>query len=238
MSEFTDRVVLVTGASGALGGVVSRRLLDAGARVALFDRHADRLPHDVPEIESAPGRAALFLCDLADGGAVETAVAGVVERFGRLDAVLNIAGAWRPGGEVESTSDEVWKSLWSANFLSALNVCRAALPHLKRQGSGAIVNVGAKASLSGGAGAAAYSIAKSAVLRLTESIAEEGKALGVRANLVLPGTLDTPGNRKAMPDADTSLWVAPDALAEVILFLASDRARAVTGAAIPVFGRG
>ena len=238
MFEFHGRVVLVTGAGGALGGVVARRLLDAGARVALFDRQSDRPPSAIPEIASEPGRAAYFACDLADAAAVAASVGEALARFGRLDAVLNIAGAWRPGGDVESTTEEAWRQLWEANFVSALNVCRAALPILKRQGSGAIVNVGSKASLAGGAGASAYSVAKTAVLRLTESIAEEGKALGVRANLVLPGTLDTAANRKAMPDADTSLWVAPEALADALLFLASDLSRAVTGAAIPVFGRG
>ena len=238
MTDFEGRVVLVTGAAGALGGVVARRLLDAGARVALFDRQADRPPAGIAELASAPERAALFACDLADLAAVEKGVGEAVSRFGGLDAVLNIAGTWRPGGDVESTPEESWRTMWEANFVSTLNVCRVALPILKRRGRGAIVNVGSKASLAGGAGASAYSVAKTAVLRLTESIAEEGKAHGVRANLVLPGTIDTVANRKAMPEADTTLWVEPEALADVILFLASDRSRAVTGAAIPVFGKG
>ncbi len=238
MFDFKDRVALITGASGALGGVVARRLLNAGARVALFDRNAGRLEQDFPELEQDPRRVAVFVCDLADAAAVELAVRKATTRFGRLDVVLNIAGAWKPGGDVESTPDETWRTLWEANFLSTLHVCRATLPKLKEQGSGAVVNVGAKASLAGGAGASAYSVAKTAVLRLTESIAEEGKAQGVRANLVLPGTIDTPANRKAMPETDTALWVAPEALADAILFLASDLSRGVTGAAIPVFGRG
>ena len=164
-------------------------------------------------------------------------IAAIVERFGRIDQLYNVAGAWRGGGNVEATSDEDWDFLWRANFVSARNVCRATLPRMKAAGGGAIVNVGSQASLAGGAGAAAYSVAKSAVLRLTESIAAEGGGSGVRANAVLPGTIDTPANRRAMPDADPKQWVEPEALADAMLFLASDAARAVTGAALPVAGR-
>lgn len=239
MFDFTGRVALVTGASGALGGVVARRLLDAGGRVALVDRGGhERLAERFPELGDAPERAAAFACDLADDAAVARTVAEVVARLGGLDHLFNVAGAYRGGDDVEATADETWKLLWEANFVSTLHVCRAALPRFKAQGSGTIVNVGSKASLAGGAGAAAYSVAKTAVLRLTESLAEEGKAHGVRANLVLPGTIDTPANRRAMPDADPALWVEPEALADVLLFLASPYARAVTGASVPVFGRG
>ena len=238
MFDFSGRVALVTGASGALGGVVARRLLDAGARVALVDRSGDRLAALFPETAAAPERAALFACDLADSAGVTKVIDEVLAKLGRLDHLFNIAGAYRGGNDVEATSEEDWKMLWEANFLSTLHVCRAALPHLKRQGSGSIVNVGSKASLAGGAGASAYSVAKTAVLRLTESLADEGKSHGVRANVVLPGTIDTPANRMAMPDADPGLWVETGALADAILFLASDAARAVTGAALPVFGRG
>ena len=238
MFDFSGRVALVTGASGALGGVLARRLLDAGAAVAFVDRSGGQLAERFPEIASAPERAALFVCDLADGEAVDRLVAEVTARFGTIDHVFNIAGAYRGGDDVEATGDETWKLLWEANFLSTLHVSRAVVPRMKERGAGSIVNVGSKASLAGGAGAAAYSVAKSAVLRLTESLAEEGKAHGVRANLVLPGTIDTPANRKAMPDADSATWVAPEALVDAILFLASDLARAVNGAALPVFGRG
>jgi NAD(P)-dependent dehydrogenase (short-subunit alcohol dehydrogenase family) len=238
MFDFSGRVAVVTGASGALGGVVARRLLEAGAKVALIDRGSQGIASLLAVAGSDSARAGIFACELANAAAVERTIGEVLERFGRIDLVFNIAGAFRGGDAVESTSDGDWKLLWEANFLSALHVCRSALPRMKAAGGGAIVNVGSKASLAGGAGAAAYSVAKTAVLRLTESIAEEGKSHGVRANLVLPGTIDTPANRQSMPDADPSHWVAPDALADAILFLASDLARAVTGAALPVFGRG
>ena len=163
---------------------------------------------------------------------------GILARFGRIDLLFNIAGAYRGGETVEDAPDESWKMLWEANFLSALHLCRAVVPQMRRHGGGAIVNVGSKASLGGDAGAAPYSIAKTAVVRLTESLAAEVKGDGVRVNAVLPGTIDTPANRRAMPDSDPRAWVEPEALADAMLFLASPQARAVTGVALPVFGLG
>jgi NAD(P)-dependent dehydrogenase (short-subunit alcohol dehydrogenase family) len=232
------RVALVTGASGALGGALARRLLDQGERVALLDREAGRLERGFPELRSAPERARAFSVDLADGEAVARAVAEVVAVFGRIDAAFNVAGAYRGGANVEATSDADWQLLLDANFRSTLHVCRAVVPRMRAQGGGAIVNVGSRASLGGDAGVSAYAVAKTAVLRLTESLAAEGKRDGVRVNCVLPGTIDTPANRAAMPDADPSGWVPLDALVDAILFLASPAARAVHGAALPVFGTG
>jgi len=238
MHDVPNRVAVVTGASGALGGALARRLLDDGARVALLDRGPGRLPEEFPELASDPARAAAYTVDLADSPAVERTVTEVVERLGRIDALFNIAGAYRGGKPVEETPDSDWALMLDANFRSTLHVCRAVMPAMRRQGSGAIVNVGSRASLGGDAGAAAYSVAKTAVLRLTESLAAEGKRDGIRVNCVLPGTIDTPANRAAMPGADVSTWVPVDALLDAILFLASPAARAVNGAALPVFGNG
>ncbi|MBP9146433.1 MAG: SDR family oxidoreductase [Thermoanaerobaculia bacterium] len=241
MFDFSDKVAVVTGASGALGSVVARRLYDAGARLALVDRETGRLPALWPEVEAdAAGadRLAFHACDLAAAAQVSRTVEEILARFGHIDLVFNIAGAYRGGETVEDAPDESWKLLWEANFLSALHVCRAVVPRMRRQGGGAIVNVGSKASLGGEAGVAPYSIAKTAVVRLTESLAAEVKRDGIRVNVVLPGTLDTPANRHAMSDSDPRAWVAPEALADAMLFLASPQARAVTGAALPVFGLG
>ena len=232
------RVALVTGASGALGGALARRLLDQGERVALLDREAARLEHQFPELRAAPERARGFSVELADAAAVARAVAEVVAGFGRIDAVFNIAGAFRGGANVEASTDADWQFLLDANLRSTLHVCRAVVPRMRAQGGGAIVNVGSKASLAGDAGVSAYAVAKTAVLRLTESLAAEGKRDGVRVNCVLPGTIDTPANRAAMPDADASGWVPVDALVDAILFLASPAARSVHGASLPVFGTG
>lgn len=236
MFDFSDKVALVTGASGALGGVLARRLFAAGASLALIDRNPEHLPALWPEAESARDRLGFHTCDLADASSVSRTVTAIVDRFGRIDHVFNIAGAYRGGETIEEAADETWKMLWEANFLSALHVCRAVVPEMRRRGSGAIVNVGSKASLGGDAGAAPYSIAKTAVVRLTESLAGEVKREGVRVNAVLPGTIDTPANRRAMPDTDPRSWVEPEALADAMLFLASPLARAVTGVALPVFG--
>ncbi len=238
MFDFSDRVAVVTGASGALGGVVARRLYKAGASLALLDRGIDRLPALWPEAESEPDRLAFFACDLADAEAVPECVAEIVARYGRIDHLFNIAGAYRGGETIEEAPDATWSLLWEANFLSALHLCRAVVPGMRRRGTGSIINVGSKASLGGDAGAAAYSVSKTAVVRLTESLAAEVKEDGVRVNAVLPGTLDTPANRHAMPEADPRVWVDPQALADAMLFLASPLARAVTGVALPVFGLG
>ena len=241
MFDFSDKVAIVSGASGALGSVVARRLYDAGARLALVDRETGRLPALWPEAEvesGGSGRLAFHACDLAEAHEVSRTVAEILARFGRIDLLFNIAGAYRGGETIEDASDDSWKLLWEANFLSALHLCRAVVPQMRRQGAGAIVNVGSKASLGGDAGAAPYSIAKTAVVRLTESLAAEVKVDGVRVNVVLPGTIDTPANRRAMADSDPRAWVEPEALADAMLFLASPEARAVTGVALPVFGLG
>jgi NAD(P)-dependent dehydrogenase (short-subunit alcohol dehydrogenase family) len=238
MLEFADKIAVVTGASGALGGIVARRLFAGGAALALLDRGTERLPALWPEASSESGRLDFHACDLADAEAVLATVAAIEDRFGRIDHVFNIAGAYRGGETVEEASEESWKMLWESNFLSALHVCRAVTPLMRRRGAGSIVNVGSKASLAGDAGAAPYSIAKTAVVRLTESLAAEVKRDGVRVNAVLPGTIDTPANRNAMPGVDPRSWVAPEALADAMLFLASPAARAVTGVALPVFGLG
>ncbi len=158
--------------------------------------------------------------------------------WGRVDVLVNVAGGFHFGAAVHEADDAAWTRMHDLNLRTTLNMCRAAVPAMLAGGrGGAVVNVGAHAGLRGGARMAAYSAAKAAVQRLTEAMAAELRDQGVRANCVLPTILDTPDNRAAMPAADATRWVAPDALAEVIGFLASDAARAVTGASLPVTGR-
>jgi NAD(P)-dependent dehydrogenase (short-subunit alcohol dehydrogenase family) len=235
MFDFDGRVALVTGGSGALGEALVRRLSAAGARVAAVDRKPERLAPLYADL-AEERRPTAHGADLADAAAVDAMAAEVLERHGRIDHLFNVAGAYAGGEPVETTPPATWQKLWDANFRSTLHVCAAVVPAMKRQGSGTVVNVGSRASLGGDAGAAAYAVAKTAVLRLTESLAAEGKRGGVRVNCVLPGTIDTPANRAAMPDADVSTWVELDALVDVLLFLSSPAARAVHGAALPVFG--
>lgn len=221
------RVVAITGGQGELGRAVVTAALAQGLKVAVIDFAS-----------GSPGPAetlSLGGVDLTDPAAAETAIGAVIDHFGRLDAVLNIAG-----GFIWQTVDDdrpAWDRMYALNLTTALNTCRAALPHLKQSAEGRIVNVGANGALKSAAGMGAYAASKSAVHRLTESLAEELKTTSVTVNAVLPSILDTPQNRKDMPDADPALWVAPADLAAVMLFLTSPESRAITGALIPVTGR-
>lgn len=246
MFDFSNRVVIVTGAAGNLGSAVARAFQAAGAKLVLVDRAADRLPRLFPELADSPDQFLATSVDLTNADAVEAMVGETVRRFGRVDVLVNTAGGWRGGTPVHETPFETWDFMLNLNARTVFIASRAVIPHMLRQGNGPstgsgrgrIVNVAARAALKGGAKMAAYSVSKSAVVRLTESMAAELKKDGINVNCVLPGTIDTPQNRQAMPKADHSRWVKPEAIADVILFLASDAARAVQGAAIPVYGKG
>lgn len=231
-----DTVAVVTGAFGALGRVVAQAFARRGARVALLD--LSQPPGDLQE-EFGPQSRHLLLggVDLADAEATRKAMAAVAMRFGGIDVLANVAGGFRwetlAEGELET-----WDLMYAMNLRSAVVACRSALPALLERGGGRIVNVGAGAAAKAGLGMGAYTASKAGVQRLTEALAEELKDRNVTVNAVLPGIIDTPRNRLDMPDADFTRWVSPEQLAEVILFLASAEAAAVTGAAVPVTGRG
>ena len=221
-----ERVAAITGGHGALGRAVVEAAMAAGWAVAVID-HASG--HAVPE-----GVLEVGGVDLTDPAQAKSAIDAVVARYGRLDALLNIAGGfvWTP---VEGDGEE-WDRMHALNVKTTLNASRAALTHLKASPEGRIVNVGANGAIKAGHGMGAYAASKSALIRLTESMSAELKHQGINVNCVLPSIIDTPDNRAAMPDADASRWVAPAALADVIAFLASDGAAAIHGAAIPVTG--
>ena len=222
------KVIVVTGASGALGRVVAETALARGARVAGVDHAASQIPATSNRIE-------LGGVDLSDAAAAKNAIDAVAAHFGRCDALINIAGgfAFETVAEGEATT---WQRMYALNVLTALNASRAAIPHLVASGAGRIVNVGAMGALQAGSGMGAYAASKAGVHRLTEALAAEWKGR-ITVNAVLPSTIDTPANRASMPRADFGKWVTPQELAEVILFLASDAASAVTGALLPVSGR-
>ena len=233
--EGSQRIAVVTGAFGVLGSAVARAFAAHGYRVALLDMAVDPPAALVEEL----GQTHLLIggVDLGQLEAARKAIAAVAMRFGGIDALVNVAGGfcWEllQDGEVET-----WDELYAINLRTAVASCKAALPALLERGRGRIVNVGAGAAARAGAGMGAYAASKSGVERLTEALAAELRDQGVTVNAVLPGIIDTPRNRADMPDADYSRWVAPEAIADVIVFLASDAARAVTGAAVRVFGRG
>jgi len=239
MPDLNGSVFIVTGASGNLGQAVTRTFAAAGARLALVDRSVkDNLEDIFPALKDAPERYLAVAADLTNATAVADMVAQVAAHFGRIDGLINVAGGFRAGSPVHELDLDTWDFMLNVNARSVLLTSRAAIPHLIQAGGGRIVNIGAKAALAGGANMAAYSASKSAVLRLTEGMAAELKGHNINVNAILPGTIDTPQNRKAMPKADPSKWVAPEALADVILFLCSEASRAVTGALIPVYGKG
>jgi NAD(P)-dependent dehydrogenase (short-subunit alcohol dehydrogenase family) len=222
------KVVVVTGASGALGKVVAEVALARGARVAGVDHAASQIPATANRIE-------LGGVDLTDAAQAKKAIDAVVAHFGRLDALINIAGGF--AFETVAEGDpKTWQRMYALNVLTALNASQSALPHLAASRSGRIVNVGAMGALQAGSGMGAYAASKAGVHRLTEALAAEWKGK-ITVNAVLPSTIDTAANRASMPRADFGKWVTPEELANVILFLVSDAASAVTGALLPVSGR-
>lgn len=236
MGTFTEQVILITGASGNLGEATTRAFHQAGAKLILFDRRREKLEATFADLFDAD-KIRYTAVDLTDDDAVKTAVNAAMQQFEHIDAVINIAGGFKMGPLVHETSLDTWDFMLNLNARSVFFMARAIVPHMLQQGYGKIVNVAARAGLEGKAKMGAYVVSKSAVIRLTETLSAELKDQGINVNCVLPGTIDTPPNREAMPAADFTKWVSPAALADVILFLASDAARAVTGAAIPVYGR-
>ncbi|APR38879.1 SDR family NAD(P)-dependent oxidoreductase [Paraburkholderia sp. SOS3] len=232
MNTLQGTIVAVTGAFGALGLVTARVLAQRGAQVALLGRGA--APATLPrELAHA---CVVDHVDLTDPQAAEVAVATIVGRFGALNALVNVAGGFRwetiAGGSADS-----WDQLFDSNVKTALNASKAALAQLTAGGAGRIVNLGALAALKAGTGMGAYTASKSAVMRLTEALADELKDKGVTVNAILPSIIDTPQNRADMPEADFARWVTPEQIAGVIAFLLSQDAQCVTGALIPVAGR-
>jgi NAD(P)-dependent dehydrogenase (short-subunit alcohol dehydrogenase family) len=238
MYSVQEQVVLVTGAVGRLGSVTARAFQRAGAKTVLIDREQARLRQVYPDLADAPGQLLAGGIDLSTADALTAVTEKTLQRFGRIDTLVNTVGAFRGGKPLHEEDPETWSFLFEVNVRTTLNACRAVVPAMLRQRRGHIINVASRAALAGVAGLSAYGASKAAVLRLTESLSAELKHGGVNVNCILPGTIDTPENRQAMPEADFSNWVAADALASVILFLASDAARAIHGAAIPVYGTG
>lgn len=232
--NFENQTVMVTGAGGNLGRAVAHAFARAGAKLVLVDLQRESL-------EKAFGQEdeqSLFVpANLLDKDQVSAAVKTATERFTRIDVVCNLAGGFRMGPPVHETSDQDWNFLFDLNVRSMLHVIRAVVPLMIDSGGGKIVNVAANAALKGIAQMGAYCAAKDVVIRLTEAMAAELRDKNINVNCVLPSIIDTPENRAAMPDADPDRWVAPEALADAIAFLASERARAIHGAALPVTGR-
>jgi len=221
--------IAVTGAFGALGIVVMRAAAEAGASVAGIARTpASKAPAQLN------GLALFGDADISDPRVAETTLRALAQKLGGLDAVVNIAGAFR-WGKVADSGPELWESMHRTNLMTAVNATRAALPLMNANGR--VICIGAAGSVKAGAGMGPYAASKAGVAKLTEALAEEVKDRHITVNAILPSIIDTAANRADMPKADFSRWVQPEQIAELIVFLLSDRASAITGALIPIVGR-
>lgn len=237
MFNFTGRVFVITGAAGSLGTALALASDESGATLVLVDHRVGRLKTLYPEWVASERHLLADGVDAADSAQTTALAARVVERFSRIDVLFCVAGGWTGGETVQETGEDVWQDALRRNLLTAVSMSRAVAPQMIAQQDGAIVTVGSKQAMQGTAKNAAYSAAKGALLRFTESLSAEVKGQNVRVNCVAPSVIDSPENRASMPKADPAKWTTPEALAQVMLFLASPLARDIHGAIVPVFGR-
>jgi len=230
---FAKKTVIVTGGAGALGREVVRWFNDRGAQVGVLDVNDAVLESAFPTVADS---LYLVSCNLTQRDSCAEAVAKIQERFEQIDILCNVAGGFLMGDPVHETSNATWDFLFDLNARSILNMSAAVVPSMLAAGGGKVINVAARAALGGAALMGAYTASKAAVMRLTESMAQELRANNINVNCVLPSLIDTPRNRQDMPNADYSRWVTPAQIASVIGFLASPDAVAVHGAGIPVDG--
>jgi NAD(P)-dependent dehydrogenase (short-subunit alcohol dehydrogenase family) len=229
-------VVLVAGGTGGLGRAVSRTFLEEGAKVVVT--YQDQKEFDAVKSEARANGSSIegHRVDVTDETAVRQLIDGILTEHGRLDALVNTVGGYAGGINLWELETKVFDRMLALNLRSGYALLRAAIPAMLKQKRGAIVNVAAKAALDHGAGATAYAASKAGALALMDSLAAEVKGTGVRVNSILPSIIDTEANRKAMPNADFAKWPKPGEIARVILFLCSDEAKAIHGAALPVYG--
>ncbi len=227
----TGKIALVTGANGGLGTHVTKALLDAGFTAVGLSPRIQQSDFDHPNFIALPAA-------LDSLGAAKKAVATVIARRGKIDVLAHLVGGFTGGQTVAATDDATWQRMFDANLNSAFHILRAVIPEMRKAGGGRIVAIGSRQAEEPAPTIGAYSASKAAVVSLVKTVALENKDAGITANVILPGTMDTPANRKDMPGADVSTWVQPASVASLIVWLASDAGKDVTGAAIPVYGRG
>ncbi len=235
-NRFSGRSIIVAGGTGALGSAVALAFLQDGGDVTVTCRHLSELETLREEAGPDAGRLRGQVVDVTDAGETEALAGAVRHDAGRLDILVNAVGGYAGGAKLWETDPSVLDRMLSLNVRSGFVLARSVVPVMLAQGHGAIVNVAARAALVHGAGLSAYAASKAAALAMTNVLAAELKGTGVRVNSVLPSIIDSEANRRAMPGADFSRWPKPEELARVILFLCSDEARLIHGAAVPVFG--
>lgn len=224
-----DQVVLITGADGGLGSFVTQAFLNTGANVVGTSRK-------IAQKDFSASRFTAITAELSSGESARKLISDVVARFERLDVLVHTVGGFAGGQTVADTDDATFQRMMDLNLNSLFYVLRAAVPVMRKTGDGRLIAIGSRAAVEPGAGVGAYSASKAAMLALMKSVALENKEAGLRANVILPGTMDTPANRKAMPKSDFGRWVRPAWVADLIVWLAGEAGKDVTGAAIPVYG--
>lgn len=234
--SFTDKTVLIAGGTGGLGRAVSLAFLEEGASVIVTYRREEEFAALKSAAAASASRLEGHPVDVTDASAVAAFMSNTLSQRGALDAVVNTVGGYAGGIKLWETDAEVLDRMFQLNLRSGFTLARAVLPALLKQRHGSFVNVAAKAAFDHGAGAAAYAASKAAAVALMDSLAADTRGTGVRVNSVLPAIIDTLPNRQAMPDADFNSWPKPHEIAQVILFLCSDFARVIHGAAVPVYG--
>jgi NAD(P)-dependent dehydrogenase (short-subunit alcohol dehydrogenase family) len=224
-----DKIALVTGANGGLGTSVTQALLDAGATVVGLSRKIEQSDFSSPNFTALPG-------EISTAAGAKAAMDTVLSRFGRLDILAHTVGGFAGGQSIAETDDATFQRMFDVNLNTTFYILRAAIPVMRKTGNGRIVAIGSRAALETGAGVGAYGSSKAAMVSLIRTIAQENKDAGITANVILPGTMDTPANREFMPNSDFSKWVRPAAVASLIAWLVSDAGKDVNGAVIPVYG--
>jgi len=223
------KVVLVTGANGGLGTYVTQAFLDAGATVVGTSRKIQASDFDHPNFSAMPG-------DISSREAAKALLDQLAARFGKLDVLAHTVGGFAGGQSIAETDDATFLRMLEVNVNATFHLLGATLPLLRKTGNARIVAIGSRQALEPGANVGAYSASKAAMVSLINTVALENKDRGITANVILPGTMDTPGNRKAMPNEDFSKWVQPAAVASLMVWLAGDAGKDVNGAVIPVYG--
>jgi NAD(P)-dependent dehydrogenase (short-subunit alcohol dehydrogenase family) len=225
------KIALVTGASGGLGVPVTRALLEAGATVI-------GVAPNIRESDFHDAHFTAMAVEITDLAAAKKLATEVAFRFGRIDILAHLVGGFAGGKPLPETDAELWQRMFSLNFYSALYMLQAVIPEMRRSGGGRIVAIGSRAAVEPAPGIAAYNTSKAALVSLIRTAALENRDAGITANVILPGTMDTSGNRKAMPQEDTAKWVQPASVASLIVWLAGEAGKDVNGAVIPVYGGG
>ena len=224
------KVVLVTGANGGLGTYVTQAFLDAGATVIGTSRKIQQSDFNNPNFSAVPA-------EISTREGAKVLVDQVVARYGKLDVLAHTVGGFAGGQSIADTDDATFQRMFDLNLYCVFHILRAAVPPLRQTGTGRIIAIGSRAALEPGAGVGAYSASKAAMVPLIKTVALENKDAGLTANVILPGTMDTPANRKAIPNADVSKWVQPAAVAGLVVWLAGDSGKDVNGAVIPAYGK-